>query len=45
MGKVYEEHEEKVYVVKNLSETRWSARANAMKALALDYSEVLENII
>ena len=35
---------EKVYVMKSLSETRWSACTDATKALPLNYSEVLETL-
>ena len=35
----------KVYVIKSLAETRWSARADATKALALNYSEVIKTLI
>ena len=34
----------KVFVVKSLSETRWSASSSASKALALNYLEVIQTL-
>lgn len=36
---------ESVYVVKSLSETRWSTRRDTTKALLLNYEEICQTLI